>query len=320
MDAVVEQVLSAYPSPLRGTVEALGNRGGFSGARIWRVHGPGGPLCLRAGAPAEGREHLQARHRLMRLAREAGLRFVPRVMNATSGETVIEAGGLAWELQEWMPGQADFREAPSPSKLQAAARALARVHLAWEHLGGGEACPCPAVERRIRSGSVRDRCFARPVAYAPGSEARLRDAVARWLPCVPEMLRPAHQPCRLQPCLRDVWHAHLLYHGEELTGLVDYAAVAEDSPAADVARMLGSLVEDDGARWHAALKAYREVRPLSQQEEQLARVLDRTGVIVALANWQRWLGEPGRAFEDQGRVNARIEELLQRVERWPGIA
>jgi Ser/Thr protein kinase RdoA (MazF antagonist) len=134
------------------------------------------------------------------------------------------------------------------------------------------------------------------------------------------MLRPAHQPCRLQPCLRDVWHAHLLYHGEELTGLVDYAAVAEDSPAADVARMLGSLVEDDGARWHAALKAYREVRPLSQQEEQLARVLDRTGVIVALANWQRWLGEPGRAFEDQGRVNARIEELLQRVERWPGIA
>ncbi len=317
MDAVVAQVLSAYPSPLRGTVEALGNRGGFSGARIWLVRSPGGPLGLRAGAPAERREHLQARHRLMRLAWDSGLSFVPRVMNTTSGGTIVEAGGRAWELQEWMPGRADFRESPTLGKLQAAARALAEVHRAWERLGGGEASPCPAVERRIRAGSVSDRWLARPVAYAPGSEVRLRDAVARWLPHVPEMLRPAHQPCRLQPCLRDVWHAHLLYQGGELTGLVDYAAVAEDSPAADMARMLGSLVEDDDKRWHAALEAYREVRPFSQQEEQLARVLDRTGVIVALANWQRWLGEPGRTFEDRDRVNARIEELLRRVEKWP---
>jgi Ser/Thr protein kinase RdoA (MazF antagonist) len=251
----------------------------------------------------------------MHLAREANLRFVPRVMETTGGDTAVEAGRRAWELMEWMPGRADFRECPSPARLQAAARALARVHLAWEWQGG-EVCQCPAVARRIRAGSVSDRCFAPSGANASGSEARLCDAVARWLPRVPEMLRPAHVRCPIQPCLRDVWHDHLLYEGEELTGLVDYAAVAQDSVAADVARMLGSLVGDDDGRWQVALEAYREVRPFSPAEEHLAHILDRTGVIVGLANWLRWLSEPGRTFEDRAHVTRRVEELLGRVEKW----
>lgn len=312
MDAVAVRVLARYPSPLRGALEALRNRGGFSGARLWRLRAPGGPLCLRAGAPAESGEQLRARHRLMRVARDSGLGFVPRVMETASGDSVVEAGGRAWELMEWMPGRADFRERPSAARLRAAARALARVHLAWETHGGGYCCPCPAVRRRLEALALPE-----PLPDGRGSDLllRLRAAADRWLARVPEMLRPAHVRCRVQPCLRDVWHDHLLYDGEELTGLVDYAAVAQDSVAADVARMLGSLVGDGG--WEVALAAYREVRPFSEEEERLAQILDRTGVILALANWLRWLSEPGRTFEDRAHVGRRVEELLARVGRWP---
>jgi Ser/Thr protein kinase RdoA (MazF antagonist) len=121
--------------------------------------------------------------------------------------------------------------------------------------------------------------------------------------------------CRLQPCLRDVWHDHLLFEGEALTGLVDYAAVRADDAMTDVARLAGSLVGDDEDGWRVALAAYREVRPLSEDEERLARALDRTGAVVALATWARWLAE--RAFEDEAQVERRLGELVRRVEGWP---
>src|SRR5262249_8200329 len=92
MNAVVSQVLGCYVRAQSGwRTEALGNRGGFSGARIWRVHTPAGALCLRAGGPAQTREHLAGRHRLMHLARQAGHSFVPAVLPTLAGTTVVTA-------------------------------------------------------------------------------------------------------------------------------------------------------------------------------------------------------------------------------------
>ena len=81
----------------------------------------------------------------------------------------------------------------------------------------------------------------------------------------------------LQPCLCDVWHDHVLFDGDRVTGLVDYGAVKIDHPAVDVARLLGSLVEDDADGWAIGLTAYREVRPFTADEAQLARALDCRG-------------------------------------------
>jgi hypothetical protein len=89
-----------------------------------------------------------------------------------------------------------------------------------------------------------------------------------------------------------------------------------DGVAADLARMLGSLVGDDEERWRDALEAYRTHRPLSGEEERVARVLDRTGVIAGLCNWLRWLGEPALPGTDCSVAVRRVEELLTRVERW----
>src|SRR5262249_44344089 len=106
-------VLARYTAPLRGPLAALGNRGGFSGARLWRVRAHAGALCLRAWPAGEPAARVLARHALMKAARDTGLAFVPAVVAASGGVTVVEEGGRVWELQQWLPGRADYRDAPS---------------------------------------------------------------------------------------------------------------------------------------------------------------------------------------------------------------
>jgi Ser/Thr protein kinase RdoA (MazF antagonist) len=83
--------------------------------------------------------------------------------------------------------------------------------------------------------------------------------------------------------------------------------------------MLGSLAEDDDEAWRAGLSTYRGVRPFTAEEEGLARALDRTGMVLGVVNWLRWLYEEGRAFEDRTAAGRRLQTLLDRIERWtPG--
>jgi Ser/Thr protein kinase RdoA (MazF antagonist) len=312
------QVLAAYPAVLRSAnVVPLGNHGGFSGARLWRLDTIAGSFCLRAGAPAETRAHFQQRHALMARARAPGLTFVPTVLTASDGSSVIEIGPQCWELMEWLRGAADFHSSPTLARLRAAAAALAKVHCAWKGLAERVGAP-PAVTRRLealrRVSSGSSLMFRHPLLES--LRGRMGQALGRWLPEVPRLLGEWDGfRCTLQPCLRDVWHDHLLFEGDVLTGLVDYARAGIDSVATDLARMFGSLIGDDDERWREALDAYREQRPLSGEEEQLARILDRTGVIAGLCNWLRWLDERQNIGDNAG-AERRMEELLQRVEAW----
>jgi Ser/Thr protein kinase RdoA (MazF antagonist) len=314
----VAEVLAAYTAFLRSArVIPLGNQGGFSGARVWQVVTDAGRFCLRGGAATEARTHLEQRHALMAGAVAAGLRFVPAVLGAVDGSSVVEMAGRCWEVMDWLPGRADFHARPTTERLKAAASALAMLHGTWWNLGTKRG-PCPAITRRLET--TRCPLPALPARLHPLLDdllRRTRHSLARWRPEVPQLLKPWQDfACPLQPCLRDVWHDHLLFEGETLTGLVDYAAVGPDSVAADLARMLGSLVGDDDEAWRVAFDAYRQQRPLTAEEERLARVLDRTGVIGGLCNWLHWLAEPGRVVADVALVARRLEQLLKRVEGW----
>jgi Ser/Thr protein kinase RdoA (MazF antagonist) len=119
----------------------------------------------------------------------------------------------------------------------------------------------------------------------------------------------------LQPCLCDVWHAHVLFEGEAVTGLVDYGSVKVDHVAVDLARLLGSLVEGDARRTAAGLTAYRRLRRLTQREAELVGVLDETATVLAVANWLRWLYHEGRRYDDRAAVTARLAGLVRRLER-----
>jgi homoserine kinase type II len=319
LTADARAVLARYPAPLgAGPLVALGNHGGFSGASLWRV---GDGLCLRAAPTATDPAQLETAHPLMLVARRGGLPFVPTVFAASDGATVVQHAGRCWELMEWMRGRASYQEAQSQLKLQSACTALGRLHQCWAQRDGTQAtAPIPAVWRRLRETNAlpTDAGAVAPLDPAGPVLERARRVLPHRLQQLPAMLLPywSRKYARLQPCLCDVWHDHLLFEGDRLTGLVDYAAVKNDHVAVDLARMLGSLVEDDEDSWREGLVAYSRQRPLSEEDETLARVLDVTGTVVGAANWARWLSDPRRTFENRAAAVRRLERLLARIERW----
>jgi homoserine kinase type II len=327
LDRAATEVLGRYPPHLNGPIAPFGNAGGFSGAAVWRVESLAGPLCLRAG-PVGGLADVIVRpHRLMGLARTPihNLTFVPAIYPNLDGQTTVAHSGRSWELIEWMPGRADFHDRPTAERLGEACAALARLHRAWagEHASRGR---CPAVVRRWRTADTMRRHLAsgwRPDFTAaeadpvrPWSERawrvapRLQEGVAATLAPWLDRLVP------VQACLGDVWHDHLLFTGDRLTGLIDYGAVKADHRAADAGRMLGSLIGDDEARFAEGVRAYAAVMPFDDEDAALARLLDRTGVVLGALIWLRRLYETGETFEDRSAVARRLAGLVGRMERW----
>jgi homoserine kinase type II len=129
---------------------------------------------------------------------------------------------------------------------------------------------------------------------------------------VPRLLEPwRKREFRLQPCVCDLWHDHVLFTGNQVTGIIDFGSVKIDHVAVDLARLLGSTIGDDGAQWDIALAAYAT---LSAEEIELARLLERTGVFVAAMNWLRWLYHEERVYEQPTAVLARLAALRRRLE------
>jgi Ser/Thr protein kinase RdoA (MazF antagonist) len=327
LDLAARKVLQRYSRWLRPTLlVTLGNAGGFSGARLWRIECVNGAACLRAWpAGSMTSDALTFLHSLMRQARGQGLHFVPAIHPTDDGATWIQHGGRLWELSTWQTGRADFSSNPSPQRLRAACVALAQLHVAWSQSGQTRGV-CPAAERRLARCSEWSELIAsgwRGPLHAPSDElvhpvaCRAWKVLVRHVHRVPLLLQPwIVRTFPLQPCLCDVWHDHLLFHGDTLSGLIDYGAAKIDQVAVDLARLLGSLVGDDREAWAIGLAAYREVRGLDSEEEALAVVLARTGTILGAANWLLWLYRDRRKYEDAARVTRRLETLVARMEAW----
>jgi len=322
------EVLRHYSRLLwSGAPRPLGNRGGFSGARLWRLDGLAGPLCLRAWPTAMSPSRLDFIHHYAIHARAADLAFVPRLFPSSGGATQVQYAGRLWELQEWLPGEADYHRRPSPAKLRAACSALAELHACWQGAAPKDAGPCPAVRRRLDA--VREWRELIASGWRPLSQAAAADparaaaesawrVLPYWIEIIPDLLKPwTDRAWPLQPCLCDVWHDHVLFDGDRMTGLVDYGAMKIDHPAVDVARLLGSFIgeDEDAEGWTTGLTAYRGVRPFTAEEEGLARALDLSGTVIGAATWLRWLYHEGREFEDRAAAGRRLESLTTRLER-----
>jgi Ser/Thr protein kinase RdoA (MazF antagonist) len=107
---------------------------------------------------------------------------------------------------------------------------------------------------------------------------------------------------------------------ERVVGVVDFHAAAVDTPATDLARLVGSWRTEPGAglpcrapRWHDAMEAYSAVRPLSPDERMLIPWLHATGVIFGLDNWFRWSLVEGRVFVRPARIVGRIDRLAEQL-------
>jgi homoserine kinase type II len=303
-------------------------RQGFSDADVWRV--AAGPLyCLR-GWPLEHPppERLKWMHGILGYARSRGLDYVPAPFTDRQGRTAVEYQDRRWALTPWLPGVADFREHPSPLRLENAARALARFHVATRDLppppeGSPQAAASLTpglVERRQRFtqlfGGVLLRISKALETTRPAPRVTLgRELLERFL----QLASPVDQDLgrylaiRLpqQPCVRDVHAEHLLFSGDEVTGLIDYGAMRMDNVVGDLVRMLDSLLGPDRSRWKPALTAYSAIRPLLREELALIPAWHRASVLLSAATWLDWLFVERRQFNDQAAVDRRLIELRQ---------
>lgn len=335
-------------------------QGGFSGAVVLRITAAEARRWalkrLGCGATAAGRARWI--HALARHARSHGIDVVPEPHATPDGETVVVAGdGGVWELLAWVPGRP--AESPTPRQATAALQALARLHAAWSSAPSAPHAPgvawpvAPAVLRRVdqaaaltaRPWSMRRRGVRRAV------DGPLHEAVAARLDRATEIMTDAggvevvaraaairSPSLPVQIVIRDVWAEHVLFMPDDrVAGIVDLQAAARDTPATDIARLVGSwrlpaeAAQDARAAWFAeALDAYAAIRPLSAAERAIVPWLHGMGIVLGIDNWFRWVLDERRAFADATRVAERIDRLLEELPRalgslaampagWPGV-
>ncbi|MBX9787991.1 MAG: phosphotransferase [Pirellulales bacterium] len=373
-------VLRHYPSdcaPGAWTKAASG----FSGAEVYRLETPRGPLALRRW-PAEhpSPERLTWIHSVLTHAVANGFDRLPLPIRAVDGVSFVSSGGRLWELAPWLPGEAGFRARSSPAKLTAAMQTLAELHRVMASfqpnprpvgtspglasrleqlrglLAGGataigmysaahltspkrsEGVPASPRDDRASRVATNDPEHQAPRTLAalwasvtPPDELvgegaglssnALHDAaneiLSHFARRAPELERRLTAAAKirvpLQPALRDIHGEHVLFVGDQVTGIIDYGAMRFETVAGDIARLLGSLAPNDQSSWQAGFAAYETVRPLSTTERELVGVFDSSGVLLGAMNWLNWLFVEQRKFANLARVQMRITELLTRL-------
>ncbi|MCE9548574.1 MAG: phosphotransferase [Planctomycetia bacterium] len=333
---MLEQVFGRYPANCRPErVSALGQVGGLSGAQFWRVEAAAGALCLRRW-PDEHPDGAQLSfiHAVLRHVRGAMGPRIPAPICTSDGTSWTEQRGAWWELSPWLPGRADYRERPSPGRLTAAFSALAEFHLAAATFPHDEPRHgvAPAVERRLAfirrlriaaarllENAVDDQANKWPEAMLRRFHAVLL-GFRRLAPRVGNELVGLRNAVPLQPCIRDIHDRHVLFNNEEgdtdaVTGILDFGAMRIDHVATDVARLLGTMVEDDRDARRLALGAYQDRHPLTGADVRLVEVLDHANVILSGMQWLEWLLLEGRKFESLAIVEGRLDAILVRLVR-----
>jgi homoserine kinase type II len=259
-------------------------------------------------------------HRWLFEANDLG--FVPVPLAGLDGRTLQEHAGGLWEVAPWLEGNA-APIPPSSIQLRAGFAALAAFHqrLCKNRTLG----PIPGLQSRLREiegllGSGFREVERTLSAFPDDPRAML---ARRWLelarPSAPQLLEPLRRSSArvvaLQPCLRDVRPEHLLFEGDRVSGLVDFGAMAIESVAADLARLLTEWLGPDRAARAEALKAYAEIRPLDESETMLIDAFEASAALLGAGHWVRWHFIEGRLFEDPGVVERGIARGLARLAR-----
>ena len=318
-----EAPLRRYPTPYRpaSPPTPLGNAGGYSGARLWRIDAPAGPLVLRLWpVDGPGRPSLEIIHGW--LARGRDLPFLPAPIPALDGRTLVALGGRLWELAPWLPGRADHARPPSPPRVRAMFAALATFHLRLgpptvEAPSPGLAARLAEIERLLLGDFA---ALALALRRHPGDPHT--PLVARWLdrarPLAPGLLATLRldlaRALPLQPCLRDARADHFLFEADALTGLVDFGAMGRDTVAADLARLLADALGPDRSARAGALAAYEALRPLRPAESLAIPAFERANALLTAGHWARWHFLEGRRFDDPEAVAQGLRRGLEQLD------
>ncbi|MFO0890172.1 MAG: phosphotransferase [Isosphaeraceae bacterium] len=323
-ERVPTDLLRLYPSHVQpiGSISALGNAGGLSGARLWRYRSDLGEMACRAW-PTDGPtpDRLATIHRWLDLCR--ALRFVPIPVAALDGTTFHVREGRLWELAPWLPGAPCVDQIPGRARLVSALQALARVHVALS--GETTRSTSPGLARRVRElQELECTGFAR---IAESLQGRPDDPIVplarRWMTLarvqvprlLPWLLDRSRLEVTLQPCFRDARPEHFLFEGDSITGLVDFGAMGIETVAVDLARLLGEWLDGSPAARAEVLAAYADVRPLDDSELALIEAFAAVADVLIAGHWISWTYLESRRFDSTASVTLRVRKGLARLER-----
>ncbi|MDY3554976.1 phosphotransferase [Gemmata sp. JC717] len=289
---------------------------GFSGAVVWRGDDlEGVPQVALKGWPLSTTlERVREVHSW--LAPASALPFVPTVIRNTLGDTAVSAVGRVWDACRWLPGA----PAPQPSEAEtrAACEAVAQLHLACP--AEPVKRPCAAVGARLRLLVDHQGLYAAGTILpplAPQLDALLARAAAEIGRCADaavEALRPwAAWPVRVRPCVRDLRREHVLFQSSAVTGIIDYGAMAIDTPAGDLARLLGDFAEADPALFEEGLSAYRRASGPLDVPDEFVRLLATTGTLCSLLGWLFRLFVRAEPVANPVTLAHRLTHLISRV-------
>ncbi len=318
------------PSP---SIDFLGSAGGYSGAQLWRVSlSDQAPFLLRRWPAIESANEKRLRwiHRQLATGQRQGCEFLPVPLFTANQESLVEYGDHFWQLEPWMPGVADYWQQPSPDKMRHAVQAVAQVHSAWATQPARRQVP-DSVLLRIEKLSQLFRQSRTTDRFRQIQAATVEHALLKGLGfqicerfCVlarsvaVELNSIAETRVEIQTIIGDVWHDHVLFTGDQVSGLVDFGAMRVDCPAADLARLLGSLVQDDTDGWEQGFQAYDLAHPqragCPAEFRQFVGILDRSNTLLSGMNWLCWICLEGKKFGDLTPIQKRLQQILKRMD------
>ena len=312
--SIVQSILQKYDVPEIRKTEFLGGAGGFSGAQIWKLKTSDQNYCLRRWPLSHpDRQRLKWIHLVLVHASSNGCSFVATPMETNSGERFAHQDDYLWELTPWMPGKAEFEQDPNSVRLENVMTCLAKFHLASAQVNLDFQKSTNAASRLAtlrEAGSLIEQ-IERSAETELASVHHLRTMVlrqgAKRAAELAGLIAPfVDQVFPVQPVIRDVWHDHVLFSGNEVTGMVDFGAMQMDNVALDLSRLLGSLVGNQSHRWQTAIDHYSKLRPLNPNETEFVFALDQCATFLGSLSWLKWLLIDRRCFESSEQVEKRV--------------
>ena len=318
LPSIPEFVLNQYSAAI-GVLNWIPLVGGYSGALVWRGEDPGGmpQFVLKCWPPTTSARRLSQIHVWQEQA--AHLLIVPRVLRSLADRTFIPFEGRLWEIASFIPGTA--RGAANREEIRSACQSVAELHKVW--LSSSRFAPCPGVLRRVEvliQWQPQSNDNVSTLFPELSSEMdRARSVIEGQLPDVLRELKPwADVPVLLHPCIRDLRGEHVLFVGCRVGGIVDYGAMDVDSPAIDLARMLGELAGGSNELFAWGLHDYRLCNPAIDCEDDFIRLLDRAGVLCSLLGWFSRISSK-QILVPIENARQRLHQLIARAEHFRSV-
>lgn len=327
----IRPVIEQYDASCQPTaIEYLAGSGGFSGSRFWRLHTPRGTLALRqfAAGLTDTKALVDVWRCLSAASRQSlGYRLPVAILNR-GGLPFVEHRGRLWDLCDWLPGQAVPEERVTEPHVTRAMIAVAKFHAALDRIyPEARATPLDSAAVRLRIErleSLQNRHAAQIVAQVHSTSGRepfwchTADTLKQWFDQesarLHDALRDTPRRVTAGMIIGDVWRDNVLFDDHsEVVSLLDFSRFVQDTTATDIARLLGSMIAGHPEWWRVGVDAYTSIRPLTVEQQELTRLLDRANVLLSAWNWLEWLFVERRTFDDRPAIEARVRHFLTRL-------